>query len=326
MGWGEVCKTIHVNHHHKQLKWSKQVSPVLTVSSGDIVTFDTLDSSNGQFNKNSNLDSINQIDVTQADPIFGPVYVRDAQPGDALRVDILGLETADWGWTAIFPDFGLLTEDYPKSDLKIWKFDPAKGYAELKPGVRVPLRPFLGIMGVAPAADGEFSTIPPTDAGGNMDCQDSIVGTSLYLPVQVAGALFSCGDGHAAQGQGEICGTAIETPMKATVRLTVCKDHPWVTSPHFQTPPEPPLVYCAPDLGRYATMGVDSDLLQATKKAVRAMIRWLVETKDLTANEAYILTSVAADLKMAQVVDINYGITLSIALNIFDDHSKTNGA
>lgn len=326
MGWGEVCKTIHVNHHHKQLKWSKQVSPVLTVSSGDIVSFDTLDSSNGQFNKDSSRDSINQFDLTQADPIFGPVYVQDAQPGDALRVDILGLETADWGWTAIVPGFGLMAEDYPKSDLKIWKFDPAEGYAELKAGVRVPLRPFLGIMGVAPAADGEFSTIPPTDAGGNMDCRDFIVGTSLYLPVQVAGALFSCGDGHAAQGQGEICGTAIETPMKATVRLTVCKDHPWVTSPHFQTPPEPPFLYSAPDLGRYTTMGVDSDLLQATKKAVRAMIRWLVETKGLTANEAYILTSVAADLKMAQVVDINYGITLSIALNIFNNHSKTNGA
>lgn len=326
MGWGELCKTIHVNHSHKQLKWSKKVSPVLTVSSGDVVTFDTLDSGNGQFNKDSGSDSINHFDLTQADPIFGPVYVQDAEPGDALRVDILGLETGDWGWTAIVPGFGLLADDYPNSDLKIWKFDPTKGYAELKPGIRIPLRPFLGIMGVAPAADGEFSTIPPTDAGGNMDCRDLVVGTSLYLPVQVAGALFSCGDGHAAQGHGEVCGSAIETPMKATLRLTVCKDHPWVTSPHFQTPPEAPPLYSVPDLGRYTTMGLDSDLLQATKKAARSMIKWLMATHGLTANEAYYLTSVAADLKMAQVVDINNGITMSIPLNIFDDHSKTNGA
>ncbi|KAL1985648.1 hypothetical protein VTN96DRAFT_7515 [Rasamsonia emersonii] len=319
MSLADQFKTVHVGRHHKHLKWSKKEAPVLTVSSGDVVTFDTIDSSNGQISKDSDVSALNAFKIELADPAFGPVYVRDAEPGDALKVEILALETGDWGWTAVVPGFGLLADDFSEADIKIWKFDPASGYAELKKGVRVPLRPFLGIMGVAPAADGEFSTIPPTDAGGNVDCRDLTVGSTLYLPVQVPGALFSCGDGHAAQGQGEVCGSAIETPMKATLRLTVCKNHPWVTSPHLQTPPETPPIYPVVDKGRYATMGLDSDLLEATKKAVRHMIEWLVATKGLTRSEAYILASVAGDLKMAEVVDMpNHAVTMSIPLNIFE--------
>jgi acetamidase/formamidase len=319
MGLCEQYRTVHVGHHHKHLKWSKKEAPVLTVSSGDLVTFDTLDSSNGQVTSESDTVALSAFKIELADPAFGPVYVRDAEPGDALKIEVVALETGRWGWTAVMPGFGLLADDFADPVLKIWKFDPAAGYAELKEGVRVPLRPFLGIMGVAPAADGEFSTIPPTDAGGNIDCRDLTVGSALYLPVQVAGALFSCGDGHAAQGQGEVCGSAIETNMKATLRLTVCKNHPWVTSPHLQIPPDAPAIYPTVDKGRYATMGLDSDLLEATRKAVRYMIQWLVATKGLTRHEAYVLTSVAADLKLAEVVDMpNHAVTMSIPLNLFD--------
>jgi acetamidase/formamidase len=314
----EHCKTVHVDRHHKHLKWSNKATPVLTVSSGDIVTFDAIDSGNGQISKESDTSALESFQLELADPGFGPVYVRDAEPGDALKIEILALETGDWGWTAVVPGFGLLADEFTKSELKIWRFNPEAGYAELKEGVRIPLQPFLGIMGVAPGADGEFSMIPPTDAGGNIDCRDLVVGSTLYLPVQVPGALFSCGDGHAAQGQGEVCGSAIETPMKASLRLTVCKNHPWVKSPHLQTPPEAPPVYPVADRGRYATMGLDSDLLEATKKAARYMIEWLVATKGLTRNEAYMLLSVAGDLKMAEVVDMpNHAVTMSIPLNIF---------
>ncbi|KAH8693754.1 acetamidase/formamidase family protein [Talaromyces proteolyticus] len=313
-------RTVHdVDRHHKHLKWSKKQAPVLTVSSGDVVTFDALDSSNGQITVDSDTSALDSFRLDLADPAFGPVYVRNAEPGDALKIDIIALETGDWGWTAVVPGFGLLADDFADSVLKIWRFDSASGFAELKSGVRVPVRPFLGIMGIAPGADGEFSTIPPTEVGGNIDCRDLVVGSTLYLPVQVAGALFSCGDGHAAQGQGEVCGTAIETPMKATVRLSVCKNHPWVQSPHLLLPPPPPAPFPTVDKGRYATMGLDSDLLEATRKAARFMIDWLVSTKGLTRNEAYILTSVAADLKMAEVVDMpNFAVTMSIPLNIFD--------
>lgn len=319
MCFDSQIRTIHdVDQRHKHLKWSKKLDPVFTVSSGDVVTFDTLDSSNGQITIDSDISNLGSFKVELADPAFGPVYVRDAEPGDALKIDIVSLEIGTWGWTAVFPGFGLLADHFPEPALKIWKLDAASGYAELKPGVRVPVRPFLGIMGIAPGADGEFSTIPPTDVGGNIDCRDLVVGSTLYLPVQVAGALFSCGDGHAAQGHGEVCGTAIETPMKATVRLTVCKNHPWVQSPHLLLPPQAPSTFPAPDKGHYATMGLDSDLLEATRKAVRFMIDWLVSTKGLTRHEAYILTSVAGDLKLAEVVDMpNFAVTMSIPLNLF---------
>jgi acetamidase/formamidase len=207
------------------------LDPVVTVSSGDLVTIEALYSSNGQITIDSDTSALDSFKLELADPAFGPVYVRDAEPGDALKIDIVSLEIGNWGWSAVVPGFGLLADDFAEPTLKIWKFDATSGYAELKPGVRVPIRPFLGIMGIAPAADGEFSMIPPTDVGGNIDCRDLVVGSTLYLPVQVPGALFSCGDGHAAQGHGEVCGTAIETPMKATVRLTACKNHPWVQSP-----------------------------------------------------------------------------------------------
>jgi acetamidase/formamidase len=319
MSLASQIRTIHnVGRHHKHLKWTKKQAPVLTVSSGDVVTFDALDSSNGQITIDSDASALDSFKLELADPAFGPVYVRDAEPGDALKIDIVSLSIGDWGWTAVAPGFGLLADEFADADLKIWSLSATPGYAELKPGVRVPLRPFLGIMGIAPAADGEFSTIPPTDVGGNIDCRDLVVGSTLYLPVQVPGALFSCGDGHAAQGQGEVCGTAIETPMKATVRLTVCKNHPWVQSPHLLLPPPAPSTFPAEDKGQYATMGLDSNLLEATRKATRYMIDWLVSTKGLTRYEAYILTSVAGDLKLAEVVDMpNFAVTMSIPLNLF---------
>lgn len=308
----------HIHSHHRHLKWSNKQPPVLTVSSGDVVTFDAIESSNGQISVDSETSSLQSFKLDLADPAVGPVYVRDAEPGDALKIEILSLEIGTWGWTALFPGFGLLTDEFAAPHLNIWDLHTQEGYAELKPGVRIPLRPFLGIMGLAPGADGEFPTIPPTVVGGNIDCRDLVVGSTLYLPVQVPGALFSCGDGHAAEGLGEVCGTAIETNMKASIRLTVCKNHPWVQSPHLLLPPQPPAPAAFPDKGQYATMGVDSDLLEATRKATRAMISWLVTTKGLTRNEAYILTSVAGDLKIAEVVNVpNYGVTMSIPLNLF---------
>lgn len=310
--------TSHIHSHHRHLRWSNKQPPVLTISSGDTVTFDVIDSSNGQITIDSDTSTLESFKLDLADPAVGPVYVRDAEPGDALKVEVLSLETEDWGWTAVFPGFGLLTNDYTEPHLKIWKFDMETGYAELKPGVRVPLRPFLGIMGIAPAAEGEFPTIPPTVVGGNIDCRDLVTGSTLYLPVQVPGALFSCGDGHAAEGHGEVCGTAIETNMKATLRLTVCKNHPWVQSPHMLLPPQPPPPAAFPDKGQYATMGIDSDILQAARKATRAMIEWLEATKGLTRAEAYILCSIAGDLKIAEAVNVpNYAVTMNMPLNIF---------
>ncbi|RJE27180.1 Acetamidase formamidase [Aspergillus sclerotialis] len=309
--------SVHVRRDHAHLKWSKNIEPVLTVSPGETVTFDAVDSSNGQLGKTSETSIIPSVDFSLVNPVFGPVYVRDAQPGDVLKVEVLDLETADWGWSAIIPGFGLLADEFTDPALNIWSLDKEKGYTLFKDNICVPMRPFLGCMGVAPASDDELSTVPPTVGGGNMDCRELSVGSVVYLPVQATGALFSCGDGHAAQGHGEVCGSAIETPLKATLRFEVCKNQPWVTSPQYQIPPgaQPQVI---PDRGQYATMGIDSDLLEATKKALRNLIQWLVATKGLNRNEAYILASVVADLHIAEAVNMpNYEVAMSIPLGIF---------
>lgn len=291
---------------------------MLTVSSGETVTFDAVDSSNGQIGKTSNASTIPSLDFGLVNPVFGPVYVRDAQPDDVLKIEVKDLQTADWGWSAIIPGFGLLADEFPDPALNIWQLDQEKGYTSFKDKIRIPMRPFLGCMGVAPATDDELSTVPPTTGGGNMDCREMSIGSTVYLPVQAPGALFSCGDGHAAQGHGEVCGAAIETPMKATLRFEVCKNQPWVTSPQYQTPPLSQLQSPIPDRGHYATMGIDSNLLEAAKKALRNLMQWLMITKDMNRNEAYILASVVGDLQIAEAVNMpNYEVAMSIPLGIF---------
>ncbi|KAJ5749867.1 hypothetical protein N7533_006895 [Penicillium manginii] len=311
-------KNFHVGRDCGHVKWSRKIEPKLTVSSGETVSFDAIDSSNGQLSPSSDASAIQTLDLGIANPVFGPIYVKDAQPGDVLKVEILNLEVADWGWSAIIPGFGLLAEDYPEPEIKIWSLDREKGYAQFK-DMRIPLRPFLGCMGLAPADDSELSTVPPTNAGGNMDCRELSVGSTVYLPVQTAGAFFSCGDGHAAQGLGEVCGTAIETPIKATLRFELCKNQPWVTAPQYQTPPRSQIPNPLPDLGTYGALGVSPDLYQAAKSATRSLIQWLVSTKGLTRSEAYILASVAADLQIAEVVNVpNFEVAASLPLGIFN--------
>ncbi|KAF3490501.1 acetamidase/formamidase family protein [Arthroderma uncinatum] len=326
---GQPTKTIHVHRHQQHLKWSRDIPPVLTIESGETVTFDALDGSNGMITKESTADAIMEFDVEKADPGFGPIYINGAEPGDVLKVDILDLQLGDWAWTAIVPGFGLLADDFPEAKLKIWHIDPTLPYVKFKEGVHIRKAPFLGIMGVAPGVKGEFSTIPPLETGGNMDCRYLTAGSSLYLPIRTRGALFSCGDGHTAQGDGEVCGTAIETTLTASLRLTVCKNQPWVTAPQFQTPPLKQALSASDinsDKGEYATMGIDSDLLEATRKATRSMIEWLTCTKNLTREEAYMLTSVAGCLKMVEVVDMpNYGIVMTMPLSIFVTPGQPNG-
>ncbi|EZG01019.1 hypothetical protein H106_08380 [Trichophyton rubrum CBS 735.88] len=326
---GLSTKTIHVHRHQQHLKWSRDIPPVLTINSGETVTFDALDGSNGMIARDSGDDAILKFDVERADPGFGPIYVNEAEPGDVLKIEILDLQLGDWAWTAIVPNFGLLADEFPEPKLKIWDIDPSLPYVKFKEGVHVRKAPFLGIMAVAPGVEGEFSTIPPLETGGNMDCRYLTAGSTLYLPIRTKGALFSCGDGHTAQGDGEVCGTAIETTLTASLRLTVVKNQPWVTSPQFQTPPLKQMLSATDieaDKGEYATMGIDCDLLEATRKATRNMIEWLTCTKDLTREEAYMLTSVAGCLKMAEVVDMpNYAIVMTMPLSIFVAPEWPNG-
>lgn len=172
---------------------------MLHIQSGDTITFDCLDASNGQITKESTVAAISSLVFSQLDQVNGPVFVKGASPGDTLQVDVISVDTADWGWTGLIPGFGLLSDEFPEPALKIWTLDTAGGFAwfDEEGGVKIPLKPFAGEMGVAPGKLGAFSTIPPYATGGNIDTKHLSAGATLYLPVEVEGALFSIGVGCA---------------------------------------------------------------------------------------------------------------------------------
>ncbi|KAF8582457.1 Acetamidase/Formamidase [Ramaria rubella] len=313
--------SIHsVKRAQSHLAWDNSIQPVITVNSGETVSFDCLDASNGQITATSTTSAIAEFIFAQLDQVNGPVYINGAAPGDTLQIDVLSVETADWGWTGLIPGFGLLADEYKDPELKIWKINREEGIAwfdEEKKTIRIPIVPFAGEMGVAPGEKGAFSTIPPYATGGNVDTKHLTAGSILYLPVQVPGALFSIGDGHAAQGDGEVCGTAIETPIKVSVRLTAIKNKPYVKTPHFHTALTPSVSY-VPGEQYYTTTGIGSNMREATRDAVRAMINYLGVEYGLNRVEAYMLCSVAADLRLHEVVDMpNYVIGMMLPKSIF---------
>jgi acetamidase/formamidase len=246
------------------------------------------------------------------DQVAGPIAVEGARPGDTLEIELLEVTPADWGWTAAIPGFGLLTDEFPDAALRITRL--GDGRAEFLSGVRIPVAPFCGELGVA--ADGPArSTIPPTETGGNMDTRHITAGSRLWLPVAVPGALFSLGDGHAAQGDGEVCGTAIETPVRTSVRLTIRRDVR-VTAPEFET--AGPLGASTNTAGWFATDGIGPDLFQAARDAVRRMIDRLGARHGLSAIDAFLLTSVAGDLRISEIVDQpNWLVTCYMPASIF---------
>jgi acetamidase/formamidase len=302
----------HVRRDQWHLAWDKAVPPVLTVGSGDLVEFDALDASNGQVTSSSVTADLGSLAFDQVDQVAGPVYVDGAQPGDTLQVELLSFEPGDWGWTANIPGFGLLADQFEDPYLRITRLDG--GFGEFLPGVRIPLAPFCGELGVAPAGEPR-STIPPDITGGNMDTRHLTAGSVLWLPVQVPGALFSLGDGHAAQGDGEVCGTAIETPMRASVRLSVRRDVS-VTAPEFRT--AGPLGASTNTGPWLACDGVGPDLFEAARDAVRRMIDRLAAEHGLAPLDAYLLLSVAGDLRISEIVDQpNWIVTSYCPTSIF---------
>lgn len=306
--------TIHVRRDQFHLAWDNSIPPIATVGSGDIVTVDTLDASCGQLHTDSTVDDVLALDFSRVDQVNGPIAVEGAEVGDTLEIEMLELQPADWGWTASIPGFGLLAPEFPDPIIKTWTLNGDTG--EFAPGIRIPLNPFCGEMGVAPREPGPLSTIPPGPHGGNMDTKHITQGSRLYLPILAPGALFSLGDGHAAQGDGEICGTAIETPMQVTVRLTVRNDlH--LTAPEFVTAgPLSPRTNVGPF---YATDGIGEDLYEAARDAIKRMIDYLGRDHGMSPEMGYLLCSVAADLRISEIVDApNWVVSAYMPLSIFD--------
>ena len=214
--------TIHRHHHH--FGWDNANPPALTVAPGDTVELETVDASGAQLSPSSTVADVTALDFAKVNPVTGPVVVDGAEPGDALKVTLQGFQPSGWGWTANIPGFGLLADQFTEPALHLWKYDPTTMAAAMYgPGgacrsSRSPARSAL-----APAEPGLHSIVPPRRVGGNMDIRDMAAGTTLYLPVEVPGALFSVGDTHAAQGDGEVCGTAIESPMTVTLSFDLVK-------------------------------------------------------------------------------------------------------
>jgi acetamidase/formamidase len=238
--------------------------------------------------------------------LTGPIAVRGAEPGDTLEVRIKAIElTEDWGWNIIRPLRGTLPEDFPRLSRRIIPLDRKAMTAKLAWGPAVPLRPFFGILATAPRPEyGTVSSIEPREFGGNIDCKEFVPGTSLFLPVFVPGANFSAGDGHAVQGDGEVCLTALETCLKGTFELVLHKKP--LGFPRAITPTH------------YISMGFDPDLDDAAKQALRDMIAWLVQMKGWSAEEAYVFCSLACDLHVTQLVDGNKGIHAMVARTLVD--------
>lgn len=279
--------------------WDRTIAPRLTVEPGDTVVFATRDAADRYYGPDSTAADVEAKGPLVGHPLTGPVYVRGAAPGDALALTVLDVRpAATFGWTAIRPGRGLLPQsEFPRCFLQLWELgDDGLARMRGRDDVAVPIRPFPGIVGTAPAAAGPHGTLPPRETGGNMDCKYLTRGTTVYLPVQVEGALLSVGDGHAAQGDGEVCITAVEMDAVVTLRVELVAG---------AAPPEPQLHTTVTGLGgpHFLTTAHGPDLYDCAQRAVRYMIEHLVRTRGFSREQAYVLCSVAADLRINEVVD-----------------------
>lgn len=298
--------------------YDPRVPPVLRVAPGDRVRVETMVAGGLQRLRLAGAteaeipESLKTVErlVTErgpgAHPMSGPIFIEGAEPGDALEVHIVAIDFLHpFGVNAFGPGGGVLPDEYPYSHVRLFRWSPGADRVEFKPGVTLRLAPFFGSIGVAPPLlVGRISSRPPGWHGGNLDNKDLVAGSILYLPVHVAGALLSIGDGHALQGDGEVTGTALETSLRGTLELRLRKGQR-LRWPRAETPTQ------------YIAMGLHEDLDEAARLATRELVEFLVAEKGLTREEAYMLCSLAADLHVTQAVDQTKGVHATIAKAIW---------
>jgi acetamidase/formamidase len=298
-------------------------TPVLRIRSGDTVVFDTLITSSPPALEKGGLppaevqaslrEVYEKVPQSARGPgghiLTGPVYIEGAEPGDTLEIRIEKIDLAiPYAYNAFRYGAGFLTDDFPYAEFRIIPLDRQRMVARFAPGIEVPLHPFFGSMGVAPPpAIGRYDSAPPTFIGGNMDNKELVAGTRLFLPVFVPGALFQIGDGHAGQGNGEVDITALETSLTGTLQFILHKSEK-SDYPRAETPTH------------YIAMGFDDDLSNATRKALRNMIDFLVAEKHMTRDDAYMLLSVAGDVEVTELVDRNKGMHVMLPKAVFTGH------
>lgn len=299
----------HDRVHHS---WDRDLEPILEIESGDVVHFDVMVAGEGQVWPGATYEDT-RFDFDTIYNLTGPLWIAGAEPGDTLQIDILELQHGDWGWAAILPGLGLLPEDFPKGYVRTFDLAGRKD-AEIAPGVTVPVREFLGTIGTHPGEPARSVPFPPHRGGGNMDNRHLTSGSSLWLPVHVPGALFSCGDPHAVQGDGEVSVTALEGPLSGTLRFSL--HHRTSPAPSFRVHPEG--VKHFDDRGYHGTMGISPDLMEGSRIAVRNMISWLTEEYGLSPEDAYLMCSLAGDLRIVEIVDAGvWNVAMTMPLRVF---------
>ena len=348
-------------------RWHPDITPAVRVASGSTVEMHTIDGLDRQIQRSTTAADLASIDMGRIHPLTGPVYVEGAEPGDLLAIKIEAIDTADRGFTMVMPGFGFLREHFNAPHLVHWEMSGGSAYSPDLPGVRIPGAPFMGVMGVAPSHDllqrinareadllgrggavllpeaasavpGDHTiastalrTIAPHETGGNIDIKQLTVGATLYLPVYQPGALFSVGDAHFAQGDGESCGTAIETSANFVATFEVRKgearrrgqrdpsfEHPGYCTTPGMAAPRRFYATTGTSVSRDGSRNESEHLTMAAQNALLNMIDYLVDTRGLTRVQAYCLTSVAVDLKLSQVVNVpNLIVSAVLPLDIF---------
>jgi acetamidase/formamidase len=290
--------------------WDLSLEPPLTIASGDTVHYDIPMSGEGQVEFGASY-AETSFDFDTIYNLAGPLRVEGAEPGDTLRIEILRLEPGDWGWASFLPELGLLPEEFPDGYVRTFEL-AGRGSVDFGHGIRIPISPFFGTMGNHPGEPAWGLPFPPHRGGGNMDTRHLTAGSTLWLPVWCEGALFSVGDSHACQGDGEVCVTGLECAMRASLRFTVEKRT--IPVPSFRNPPGS-LTPGTDPRGYHTTMGIGGDLMECSRDAVRAMIAWLGERHGLSSEDAYVLCSLVGDLKILEIVDAgvwNVGFTMPL--------------
>jgi len=286
----------HLSAEPTHSRWNRHLPPRLHIAPGDTVHLDCVDSSGSQVHPAMTLRNFLNIDRGRIHALTGPIFVEGAEPGDVLQIDILEVAHKGWGWSSVINGLGLLKERFTEPYLFQWQLEISESRS-LTPAV-VPLRPFCGVMGVATAEDGEFRTRPPGIFGGNMDVRELYTGSTLYLPVLNTGALFSAGDAHAAQGDGEVSINGIECPASATLRFHLHK-HRSLAGPLLESAPQK-----TSDQGdAWIVVESASDPVSAARAATSRMIDLLASCWDFSDIHAYLLSSVAMNLRLSQVVN-----------------------
>jgi formamidase len=309
--------TILVPREKHHFGWDHSIEAALYVGAGTEITFDVVDTGGGEITPRSTTADVQKFDLSRFAPLTGPVHVEGAEPGDALKITFLDFKLSGWDWSLLSTRYGILTDEFPDTALRIWHYDPSGREPVMIGNVaKVPLRPFPGIIGLGRAEPGTHKSLPPYRTGGNLDIKDLGVGTELWLPVEVPGAMLSIGDTHAVQGHGELAGTALESPMQVTVKVDLITgadiDGPQFFTESAEETPRSPEARC------FATSGISESLREAARKATRQMMAHLERNYGLGREDAYLLCSFCGNLVINQMVNTPVNtVSLYMPMSVF---------